>query len=230
MERSLKGLLNDLVSAQIIRELYYINLRIWEEPIRLQTEEHQADILGLGIFGKLAVQIHIPAQTSKISLPCILIQIASHFTKILLNQSDVHVTEFRLVIHPIIEGNIIRQIIKIFLLLLSRYNGACHFANPINPLFAILRHISRRGVGSIASTRSPHNDKEFLLILHYLRNGHILRLDALAFVQHILQIAVDLLLRHTGQAVGLALIVLDTDDQIAAAPVVNIVGEGADGL
>ena len=133
-------------------------------------------------------------------------------------------------IHSVIEGDIIRQIVKVFLLLLRRNDRACHFTNPINPLFAVLRHISRRGVGAITSTRCPHNDEEFLLILHYLRDGHILRLDALALVQHILQVAVDLLLWHTGQAVRLALIVLDADDQIAAAPVVNVVGKGADGL
>ena len=31
-------------------ELYHIDLRIGEETIRLQAEEHQADIFGLGIF------------------------------------------------------------------------------------------------------------------------------------------------------------------------------------
>ena len=61
MQRSLESLFNNLVAAQVIRELYHIDLGIGEELLRLQAEEHQAHILGLGVLRQGADEIHIPA-------------------------------------------------------------------------------------------------------------------------------------------------------------------------
>ena len=63
---SIKGFFNDLISAQVLRELDDVNLGIGEETVRFHAEKHQPNVLRLGVFRQTVYDIHAPAQIEEI--------------------------------------------------------------------------------------------------------------------------------------------------------------------
>ena len=66
MQRACECLFDDFIPGVALRELYDVNLRVGEEPLRLRAEEHQRDIFGLHILRERTDQIHIGAQLGEV--------------------------------------------------------------------------------------------------------------------------------------------------------------------
>ena len=62
---ALKGLLNDAVSG-VIRELYNIDLGIWEKPVRLQAEEHESHIFWPCVLRQGTDDVHTFTEIQKL--------------------------------------------------------------------------------------------------------------------------------------------------------------------
>ena len=149
------------------------------------------------IFRQFAVQIHAAAQAAEVNTPSLLVQVAVYLAEVLLNQGDVQLIQAGQMIHTIIKGHIVRKSIQLTFLFFRGLNGACHFTDPVDTFPAIFAHIFRRRVWAHAAAGSPHNKEHLTGILYDFSDGHILRLNQFALIQHILLIFIHAL---TGNA------------------------------
>ena len=148
-----------------------------------------------------------------------------------MDQCEVQVDDIRLVVDPVVKRDIVGQIVEVPFLLLGGHDGAGHFPDIADALPLVLSHRLRGGVGAQVPARCPDYNEFSVLVVHHLDDGQILWLDTLALVEHIFQIAVYFVRGNAFQRMNRsAVLFLNANDEVTAAPVVNVVGKSADCL
>lgn len=226
MKRTLERLFDNLIPDQVLRELDHINLSIGEETVGLQTEEHQPHILRFGVLRQGIHNVYAPAQIKEIHALGFFIQGTLHLFEVRLDQRKVQINDIRLVVDPVVKRDIVGQIVEIPFFLLGGHNGAGHFPDIANTLLLLFGHRLGGGVGAQIPARRPDHNEFLVLIVHHFNDGQIFWLDTLALVKHILQITVYFVCWNAFQRVNRpAVLFLNADHEVTAAPVVNIVGK-----
>ena len=206
-----------------------IDARIGEKAFRLRREEQEPDVFRLQVFLGTLHDIHALTEFYEVHRIGFRVQRASHLAKISLDERDVQVVNFRSMVHAIIERDIIGEVVQVASLSLGWRQSARHFAYPINPL-ALFPHAFRGGVGAHASAGRPNDDEGFALVLSNVHNGHVVGLDKLALVDHILEPQINFIRRHPHYRSIACSILANANDEIPSTPVVNIIGERANSL
>ena len=160
-----------------------------------------------------------------------LIQETLHFFEIRLDQREVQIDDIRLVVDSVIKGDIVGQIIEVPFLLLGGHNGAGHFPDVADKLLLLFGHQLGGGVGAQIPARPPDYNKFLVLIVHHFDDGQILRLDTLDLLSISFRYAVYFVCWNAFQGMNRpAVLFLNVDDEVTAAPVVNVIGKGANCL
>ena len=93
-------------------------------------------------------------------------------------------------VHPVVKGDVVGQIIEVPFLRLGGHDGAGHFPDIVDTLSFILSHGLWGGVRAQIPAGRPDYNEFLILVVHHFDDGQILRLDTLALIEHILQVAV----------------------------------------
>ena len=132
-------------------------------------------------------------------------------------------------VHAVIKRDIVGEAVQIAPLGLRRSQSTRHLTNPVYPL-AFLPHAFRRGVGAHAAARRPNDNEGFAFVFCDIHNGHIVRLNELAFVDHVLEPRVNFIRWHARRNAMPRRILANANDEISSAPVINIIGKRANSL
>ena len=134
--------------------------------------------------------------------------------------------DIRLMVDSVVKRDVVGQIVEITLLGFRGGNGACHFSDIVNPFFAVFRKTPGRRVWPRISTGRPNDNKLFAFVIYHFNDGKIFRLNQFTLVQQIFLVCIDFLRRHSLQWKGRSSILFfNADHNIAAAPVVDIIGK-----
>ena len=219
----------DSVSAFSIRQLDNIDVRgVGEEAFGLWGKEQEANVFRLHIFIVTVDDIHAPAEINKIHVVCLVEERAFDLVEIRFYKCQVQVCDAGGMIDTIVEGNVVGQVVEIRLFLMTRLDGACHLANPMDAI-GFPAHALRRRIRPLAAAWRPYQDECLAFVSRDFRDGHIGWLYELALIEHILEPDIGFRCRHAYEFMSSG-ILTNANDNISPAPIVDIVGKGADGL
>lgn len=132
-------------------------------------------------------------------------------------------------IDAIVKRHVVGEIIEVPLFSFRRRNRTGHLPNPEDALIVVrLADSFRRRIRAIAAAGNPHHDEELSILVDDFGDGHVAWLDEFALIQHVLEIGIDSVLGDSRQILDAGVVLGDTYDKVPAAPVVDVVGEGAD--
>ena len=150
--------------------------------------------------------------------------------QILDQQIHLEVGNVGMNIRAVIKRHVPRQLKELFLILPCRLDGTRKLADIVSlRRLDILGNALRAPIGAFAPARRPDNQQTLALVHARLNNRQIDRLDEVTGIQQLLLnkihlIRINPLYRKNRPPVLLG----NSDNDVSAAPVVDVIGKGAD--
>ena len=92
------------IAAKVIRHLYNINLSKWEKWSRIQIEKHKTNVFRFCIFQQCADDIRTFAEINEAHLFGCFVKRTTNFFQITLNQGEIKVGYFSVVIYAVVKS------------------------------------------------------------------------------------------------------------------------------
>ena len=230
-QRPLEDLLVETVAARAFGEPDHIDLHAGEEPLRRFVEKQQAHVLGPRRFAGAARHVHLTRQRLDGKPRRIRRQRAAHFLQEALHQGLGKIIDACELVEAVVERNLRRQAQQLLLGVALGLDRAAVAADVVAPGFLAGRDRFRCLVRSRLSARRLQHDQVAAIDHFDTQYREIRRLNQLAVRQQFALDFVELVVRQAdrrkhGLAVGVAVL---PDHHVAAAQVLEVVGEGAEG-
>ena len=228
VDGSTEGLLDQFCAGGSLGEYHDIDLGARQEPLGRLVEEQDADVAGLDEFVAPLDDVHLPRELHERHLRRLSIQAAADFLQVCLDERQSQVFHARNLTEPVVEGDRGREAEQFSLVVASGFDRAGVAADVVVVDPVLGGDLLGSLVRSVLAAGCPQHDEVLAFDRFDTEDGEIGRLDQIAGSEEFLLDLVQLVVGHTdGREDRLTvLIAVLADDDVAAAQVLEIVGEG----
>jgi hypothetical protein len=213
------------------RKLHDVDLRLGEELLGPGVEEHQADVLRMAGFQRAARDEHPTAQRLELHCFDFLGQRALNLLQVGHDEVAPQVAQRSALVEAVVKGHRVRERQQIVEVTAFGLDGAGVVADVVAVVAAVFSQANRRFVGPRLSAWRTDQQNSPLLDAARLAEWVVHWLDSVPQRQQLLLNFVQRIDRKAnGRQQGTPILFRHSDNDVAAAQVVEVVGEGAHGV
>ncbi len=229
VERSLENGFGKGIGAGAVGEVHHIDLGLGEETLRVLVEEHQSHVLGANKLVRAIHDVHAPAEVQEVHPGGLAEEGTADPLQIGADQAEIQIVEGGLVVHAVVKGYRRGQADQLRFVVRPGAHGGRALADVVSIFPALPGQIDGCFVRSRLPAASPEHENLPTLHLKRRHDWMVVWYEPVSQSQYLLLNPVDLRWIDSGGRQHRASIVfLHTDQDVAAAPVVEVVGKGAE--